>query len=130
MIADTSFLFALLAAEDSNHARAVEDSRRVGGQFVVLDRVLEELATTLAYKKGVLFSIDALGQIRSNKSFIIYPLSQNEVDSIFGLMGRIRRSLSFVDYSVLYLAESRNEGILTYDKQMQSVIKQMKKGLV
>ncbi len=123
MIIDTSVLISLLVTEDSNHQRAILDVQTDSSLFIVTDRVLEELVSTLTYKKDIEFALGALEQVQMNARFEFYSLTPAEAAGVFDWMKRVRRDLSFVDYSVAYLAKQRGEKLLSYDKQLLSLLK-------
>ena len=123
MIVDTSYLISLLVAEDSNHSKAVADGQVLTEPALVPDLVLEELVSTLTYKRGIEFGLAALEEVRSNKRFTAYSLSSTEAAGTFELMKRVRRKLNFTDYLIVYLAHQRGEGVLSYDRQLLSVLK-------
>ncbi len=123
MIADTCFLFAILVADDADHQKAVTDGQSIEGQILVPDRIFEELATALVYKKGIEFAITALAEVRSNKRLEFYQVSPEDAAGTLKLMGSVRRKISFNDYCIAYLARQRGENVLTYDRQVLGVLK-------
>ena len=123
MIVDTSYLIALLVAEDSNHSKAVADGQALQEPASVPDRVLEEMVSTLTYKRGIEFGLMALDKVRSNKRFQAYSINPTEAEGTFELMKRVQRKLNFTDYLIVHLAQTRSEGVLSYDHQLLSVLK-------
>ena len=123
MIVDTSFLFAFYVLDDSNHERALSDFKAASEQLIITDRILEELITALVYKQGIAFAMAVLEETRTNKAFEAYSVSREEQAGIFNLMKKVRRDLSFYDYSSIYLSHARKERLLSYDRQQMGVLK-------
>ncbi len=126
MIADTSFLVALFLAEDELHESAKKELERCKEeQILILDRVIEETFTVLCYKKGLDFSISVVEKLNKNKKILIYRLDEKEFESIIELAKNVKKKLSFVDYSVIYLNIKIGERLLCFDNEIIKVVKNM-----
>jgi predicted nucleic acid-binding protein len=76
----------------------------------------------LAYKEGVGFALECAKKIISNQRTVLYRLEGDEEARIFELAGKISKKLSYVDYSIIYLARKHNHRVLTFDRQLSALV--------
>jgi predicted nucleic acid-binding protein len=124
MIADTSFLVALFLANDEHHEKAVKMSLEgKNEEIIILDRVLEETFTVLAYKKDIEFAVECIGKLRSNRRVLVYRLDAPEEEEIFEIARDIGQRMSYVDYAILLVSKKHGQKALTFDRQLEKEIK-------
>ncbi len=119
MIADTSFLISFYDKDDSNHSRAVELMRQYEkGRILINDYVIGETATVLLYKKGFDAALRFISIIEETGTFKIIHMGNPDFDSCISTFKKQKNQLSFIDASVVYLAQLLGEGIATFDENM------------
>jgi predicted nucleic acid-binding protein len=123
-IGDTCYLYALFNESDALNQKARDDFReREGETIIVPDRVLEELFGITAYKRGIGMALETIKRILTNSGFAIYYMEEYEESEVFRMAEGIGKDISYVDYAILYLSKKRNEGMLTFDRQLLGLSK-------
>ena len=123
MIADTSFLVALFIEEDELHNEALNELENNKEELTIPDRVIEETFTVLNYKKGIDYALGILQKLDNNKDINIKSYNEKEWNSIIQLISKVRKKLSFVDYTIIYECLRTNEKLLCFDKEIIKTIK-------
>lgn len=127
MIADTSFLVALFIVEDHLHDKALTKLETLkSSRIIISDRVLEETFTVLTYKKGIEYALTIIEKINKNKEFDIHKLDREEGNFIIELAIKIRKKISFVDYSVIYTFLKIREELLCFDEDLLKIVKSLR----
>jgi len=73
--------------------------------------------------KGLNYSLNSLNKLFINKDIKIYILLDMEHETIFQMIKKFKKKLSFVDYTVIYLALKNNGKVLCFDNQILKIIK-------
>ena len=124
MIVDSSFLIALFIEEDELNERAIEFlERNKEESLLLLDRVLEETFTVITYKKGIDSALSAVEDLQKNKNIIIHKIEENEFNSIMELAIKLKRKISFVDYSLIYFYLRTRDKVISFDSELNKIIK-------
>jgi len=120
-IIDSSIFVAFYYEGDQNHKNALEIIKTISGKTLIIHPyVISEVVTVLTYKvsKEVaeVFLSDVIGV---DDVFIPNPdvLSESEF-FIFQ-----KKKISFTDSTLVYLAKKLNVKLVTFDKQMISLLK-------
>ena len=100
LFCDTSFFYACLDPNDSNHNRAEEltaDAAASSVTFVTTWDIISETVTLLRYRLGYQPALRFLEEIKPHLMVVDYgPHTRHEAERIFRQRGR-RRRLSFCD---------------------------------
>jgi predicted nucleic acid-binding protein len=100
LFCDTSFFYACLDSDDTNHNRAEEltDSAAASGvTFFATWDIVSETTTLLRYRQGFRSALTFLEDVKPNLTLVEYgPRAREEAEQLFRQRGRHRR-LSFCD---------------------------------
>ncbi|MBS3152646.1 PIN domain-containing protein [Candidatus Woesearchaeota archaeon] len=123
MIADTSFLVALFLAEDELHDKALGNLINYKQEKIIIpDRVLEETFTVLVYKKDINYALEVIDKLGKNNDIILYRIEEVDWTAIIRLVNKVKKKLSFVDYSVIYLCIKNGEKALCFDNEINKIV--------
>ena len=100
LFCDTSFFYACLDPDDSNHDRAEEltdDAAASAAAIFTTWDIVSETITLLRYRKGFKEAATFLDEVKPNLTIVDYGQRvRDEAEQIFRRRGRLRR-LSFCD---------------------------------
>ncbi|TSC57721.1 MAG: hypothetical protein Greene041679_265 [Parcubacteria group bacterium Greene0416_79] len=123
IIVDSSFLVAFYITNDSQHVVAVNTVRKLAGiekTLVIHPYVIQEVATILTYRVGVALAISFLDDITVSERVIIPTVNTEQEIEFFR---RIGRKMSFVDTALVNVARQMRAAVLTFDKQILSLLR-------
>ncbi|MEK7200743.1 MAG: PIN domain-containing protein [Patescibacteria group bacterium] len=120
-IIDSSFLIAFYNEEDNQHTEALKIIDKLSDKFVLLHPyVVEEVATVLTYKSDVSTTKKFLDNVVNSENVTI-PLVNIKEEIKFFL--KLNKRISFTDSTLIKLSKEKNIPILTFDKQIISILK-------
>lgn len=125
MIADSSFLISLFSDYDSNHEQALKIMEDMEEKIVVPCEVVSEVFTFFSYKHGVEEAVAVVERILRGEMFLVYHMNENEWLDAFEISRIQKRKMSFVDYQVAYLTSEKKQKLLCFDKQLNSLLKNL-----
>jgi len=125
MIADSSFLISLFADYDSNHEQALKIIEGVEEKIIVPCEVVSEVFTFFSHKQGIDEAAATVERILRGNIFSVYFMNENEWLDAFEISKLQKRKMSFVDYQVAYLAYEKKQKLLCFDKQLNSLLKNL-----
>ena len=117
---DSSVWVALFLDFDVSHKKAIEIFSAVDDKIYLPYCIILEVATVLAYKHSKKQANEFLEYITDNEDII---LINNEIKSEVDFYKKINKKISFTDASIILLAEKFDLLLLTFDKQIISIIK-------
>jgi len=122
IIIDTSFLVALLNANDNLHSKAKEAffERKIS-KIQLYDYIYSETLTVLRYKAPE-HQCESFLRFIAGFQMEIY-LSNQKKYSLATQYFHKHKKLSFVDCLIIATAKLENATILTFDKQLQKAFK-------
>lgn len=120
-IIDSSVFIAFYHRDDTQHADAVRVMGELSGKtMIVHPYVIQETATVLMYRFGIILAKRFISYIR-NSSNIILPLVEIKRDIDHFTLNT--KKMSFTDVALVSLAKSMGAQLLTFDRQMLSALK-------
>lgn len=122
---DSSFLVALFLEGDVHHTEILnffDDLSKGSIRFYVSHRVLEETATVLVYKGNKQICNKFIDFIENDMRFQL--IEDNHQEELKFYRKQMNNRISFVDASLIYLANVFNLKILTLDKDLIKISKQ------
>ena len=121
IVVDSSVLIALYLKGDFQHQKAnLIFSETINSTLIIHPFVIQETATVLAYKGGIILAQKFLRDICNAQNIHIPETNINE--EIKNYLNVTRR-VSFTDMSIILLASREKAQLLSFDKQMVSVAK-------
>lgn len=119
-------MVALYLTNDSQHGQAKIIANKLASMpktIVIHPYVVEEVATILAYRVGTALSQRFLIDLTaSTESTLFAPVVIKRDIEFFQALNK---KISFADATIIYLAKQMNSPILTFDKQMLSILKNL-----
>lgn len=120
-IVDSSVWVALFLDFDSLHKKAAEIFSDINDKIYLPYCVISETATVLTYKHSKNQADNFLEFISSNSDIVLINNDAiNEIDYYKG----IDKKISFTDSSLIYLSKKYDLLLITFDKQIISLIKE------
>lgn len=119
-IIDSSIWVALFLDFDVNYEKAIEIFSQINDKIYLPYCVISEVATVLTYKHSKEQADGFLEFISDNEDVI---LIDNEMKNEIDFYKKINKRVSFTDASLVFLAEKFGLLLITFDKQMISLIK-------
>ena len=122
-VSDTSFVIALLNANDDYHNAAVEQYRH-WEKLLLPQPTLTEIAYLL-YREGGNFQVVKFLELLPSSTFELTELTQETTLRTAEILGRYADTrIDFVDACVMAIAESHNiKTILTLDRRDFSIVR-------
>ena len=119
-IIDSSVFVALYYAGDSDHADAVKVMGELNAKTLIIHPyVIAETATVLTYKLGHSIAQEFLTSVFAWNVYIA-PVDVRDDSEYFQNLGK---KISFTDASLINLANKLNVPIVTFDRQIISLLK-------
>ncbi len=120
-VVDSNVFIAFYNQNDTQHI----DALRLMGELqsatlVVHPYVLQEVSTVLTYRFGFETAKKFLSDIATAENVIIPPINVRSEIERFHLLGK---NMSFADVAIINLAEQMAIRLLTFDRQILSVLK-------
>ena len=122
VIFDSNVWIAFLHKSDTQHKKALDFFANQKEPIAIPEYVIIEVASVLLQKAGKKTSDEFLGVVMNNEDIeVLYAQDQffNEVVDIFRKSSM--KTLSFIDFVLLYLARSYQ--VITFDKNLQKAIR-------
>ncbi len=120
-VIDSSVFVSLYNEDDKRHDDAVSIFKELDSMIIVVHPyVIQETATVLAYKLGIKVARGFLEDISD-----IMHVSIPTVDIMRDIENfrKINKKISFTDAALVDLAKRMNAQLVTFDKQMLSLLK-------
>lgn len=116
VLLDTGLLVAMLAANDSQHARCVESARRLPSSVFTCWPVVTEDVYLL---RGFHGSVDALLSRLESGAIQILAMTESDVASIRGILDKYRdQGFDFADACLMHLANRESiPSVFTLDQR-------------
>jgi len=121
-ILDSSVWIALFLDFDTQHEKAREVFEFLRGKIFVPYCVIAEVATVLTYKGSKEQANLFLEYLDNNRDIIKI---NNDYDLDMRAFRNMDRIISFADISIVSIAIENNLALVTFDKQMKSLYKNM-----
>lgn len=121
-IVDSSVFISFYHQDDINHVEAVRIMAELQQKFLVIHPyVIQEVITVLTYKVGNKVATEFIGDIFENAPDIMIPAlnMQNDVE-FFKMLGK---KISFTDATLVNLSKTLHLPVVTFDKQIISLLK-------
>ena len=118
---DSSVWVALFLDFDANHKKAMEIFSQINDKIYLPYCVISEVATVLTYKHSKEQANGFLEFISDNEDIV---LINNEIKNEVDFYQEINKRISFTDASLVFLAEKFGLLLITFDKQIISLIKE------
>ncbi len=118
IVLDTSFLVSFYLAADFNHEKSLRLAAQNKNEVMLLsDIVLFETLTVLNYKAGMPMAKEAYEELLGNKQIRFFHFTEQEKDEALWHFFELNKKakLSFVDASVIYLANTSKSKVLAFD---------------
>lgn len=120
-IIDSSVFVAFYYEGDQNHKNALEILKEISGNTLVIHPyVISEVATVLTYKVSKKLAESFLSDVVGIDDVYI-PNPDVLLESEFFIFQN--KKISFVDSALVYLAKKMSAKLITFDKQMISLLK-------
>ena len=119
IVVDSSFLVALFHEKDEFHKKAIEDMRnyeKKRERFIISEHVLGETATVLLYYAGLKKAVSFIEYVV--EYFEVHKNSEDYFQSVLSVFKKQKHELSYVDASVVSLANFYRCPAATYDKNI------------
>ena len=120
-IIDSSVWVALFLDFDSLHKKAAEIFSDINDKIYLPYCVISETTTVLTYKHSKDQADNFLEFISSNSDIV---LINNETINEIDYYKEINKKISFTDSSLIYLSKRYDLLLITFDKQIISLIKE------
>jgi len=124
VLLDSNIWIAFLYKKDPNHKRAEEIFEGIKERVVLTEYLFLEIVSVISKKVGKKVADDFIKNVIDNRDIEIFPSSQEFLGEIikFYLSKKIEK-LSFVDYSLLYLAQKMK--VITFDETLKRELKKL-----
>ena len=121
-LVDSSVWVALFLEFDTQHRKAVQIVLKLTGPIYVPYCVIAEVATVLAYRHSKKLADNFIAYIHNNKDFkIINNDALDEMD----FYKRLPHKISFVDAALIFLSGKLHAKLVTFDKQLERIVKKI-----
>ena len=122
-ILDSSILIAFYNEEDSQHLKALKIVNNLDGKIIfVHPYVIEEVSTVLTYKSGVANAKKFLNNVLNSENVMIH---WNNVKEEINFFIKLNKKISFTDSALVNLSKNKKIPLLTFDKQITSILKKI-----
>lgn len=123
-VVDSSVFVAFYNQNDTQHLDALRLMEELQlATLIIHPYVLQEVATVLTYRFGFETAKKFLSDITTAENVIIPPINVRSEIERFRLLGK---KMSFTDVAIINLAEQMAIRLLTFDRQILSVLKARK----
>ena len=122
-IIDSSVWVALFLDFDSNHSKAADIFSSINDRILLSYGVISEVVTVLTYKHSKKQADSFLSFISDNQDIV---LMENQIVPEIKFFLKQSAKISFTDISLLYLAGKFKLILITFDKQLISLVKNKK----
>ncbi|KKU60032.1 MAG: hypothetical protein UX81_C0005G0028 [Parcubacteria group bacterium GW2011_GWA2_47_12] len=125
IIVDSSFLVALYITDDSQHEIAEKIAKQMSGVkkiIVMHPYVIQEVTTILTYRIGIILAQRFLNDLFASKSVIIPQVNVLQEADFFK---RMEKRMSFTDITLVHLAKQTDTPILSFDRQILALLKNL-----
>lgn len=125
IIVDSSFLVALYITDDSQHEMAEKIAKQmmdVEKTIIMHPYVIQEVATILTYRMGMILTKRFLDDLFASASVRIPQVNAPQEADFFK---RVNKRMSFTDITLVHLAKQMGVPILSFDRQILSLLKNL-----
>lgn len=123
-LVDSNLIIAFFRSSEDNHEKARFFISALE-QFVVTDYILLEVATVLSLKEGVKVARKAIELLKYTKEIFLFRLTDEELEKTTQFFMRQKHKISFVDASLIVLAENRGLELATFDKTLSKAASEL-----
>lgn len=120
---DTNIFISAFAEEDQRHKEALKILKGAG-KIVLLDYVLNEIATVLLFKYGRDHMRRIIEYIINSDNIELVQLNLDELVESMGNFMNQEKGLSFIDMALLTLSRTRKLKLITFDKELAQFAKE------
>jgi predicted nucleic acid-binding protein len=120
---DSSFLVALFLADDIHHQKILEvfdEFSKENVMFYVPCRIIEETSTVLTYKGNKNMSNKFIDFVEQDQRFLL--IENNHSKELEFYRYQITQNISFIDASLIMIANDYSLEILSLDKQLMKIV--------
>lgn len=129
IVLDTSLIISFFDEEDVLHQKAVkifEEFEKEGKQLLLTDYVLNEAVSVTLRKGGLDKSKELLEFLLEYKNMEIFHVDADGFMEVINIFKEQKDNLSFIDCSLLWLAQAYGFRVETFDKNLLSELEKMK----
>ena len=120
-VIDSSVFIAFYYEGDQNHENALKLIKEISGKILIVHPyVISEVVTVLTYKVSKEIAEKFLSDV-INVDDVHIPNPDVLLESEFFIFQK--KKISFTDTTIVYLAKKLNTKLITFDKQMISLLK-------
>lgn len=124
VILDSNIWIGLLNVDDSCHKKAKVLFKKITETIILPEYVILEVASIISHKVGKRKSDNFIKGVINNRDVEVFPSSREFFGEVINFyLFKKSEKLSFVDYSLLYLAQKIK--VLTFDKNLRKEIKKL-----
>ena len=119
-VVDSSVWVALFLDFDTQHKKAEQTIQKLSGTIYVPYCVIAEVTTILAYKHSKKLADNFIAYVRNNKDIKI--INNDALDEM-NFFPTLPHKISFTDAALIFLAGKMEAKLITFDKQLERIIK-------
>jgi predicted nucleic acid-binding protein len=125
ILVDSNVWIGMFNENDEHHCRAMSDYNKIiqNDEAVITDYVLIEVLNVLLRKSGRKICRQFIEAIEKDSDVELLFTESRVFLGVMNEFGALKNRLSFVDCSLLHIAKSLGAGLLTYDKELEAVVK-------
>ena len=124
VILDSNIWVAFFDEYDSTHQKAVNIFASMTEKVLITEYIILEAVTIISQKKNKGVANKFLEKISVSENIKVHSSSQEFLDEVVNFyLEKSNRSLSFVDYSLLFLSQKIQ--IITFDKKLKKEIEKL-----
>ena len=121
LVIDSSVLIAAYHDDEDNHVTAVDILEKSKAHTIILHPyVIQEVVTVLTYRFGLDIAMTFLSAV-PNAENVFMPTVDTLGDIEY--FKKLNKKISFTDSSLIRFAQSMGAELLTFDKQMMSLLR-------
>ena len=123
-VIDSSVLVAFYDDRDVHHADALVVMKEIQGRNIFIHSyVVQEVATILSYRFGPILAKRFLEDVINSENVTI---PWTEVKKEIEFFNNLNKKISFTDTSLILLSKDKGIPLLTFDKQIISLLRKIK----
>lgn len=121
-IIDSSVWVALFLNFDINHQKSKALIEKLNRPIFLPYSIVAEVATVLTYKHSKKQADNFIDYITGNQDII---LINNDLNEELRFFSSLSKRISFADASLIYLSQKLGAKIITFDKQLARIIRNL-----
>lgn len=114
-ILDTSVYVSALLKDDTMHDQWIDNLSSISDKIIINHLILSEVSTVLTYKHSKQLAVKFVEFIENDSRFVFVDDIVNDLIDFWKI---IDNKISYVDASVIYSAIKYDLKLITFDKQM------------